>query len=118
MSKVVERAIRFIPDSGLMYLIQNVTKQSSDEILGFFYDFGKQVLIIGIDNMEGRNIRKHIEAIYPETAIPFKLLVKGNKQTYVWDNVQRKYMTTTEPVYSGTIEVTFPDRPSYMEPIS
>lgn len=114
MSRVIEKMISFSPDNGLMYLIQNVTKQSSDEILGFFYDFGKQVLIIGIDNMEGKSIRKQIEGLYPGTVIPFKVLVKGRKQDYAWDDASRKYINLKEPAYNGHIEVTFPDNPTYL----
>lgn len=89
-----------------MYLIQQVTKQPTDQILGFFYDFGKQVAIMGIENMEGRSIRKDIQAMYPGTAIPFKMLVKGHRG------------------YGGVnggggpnanIEVGFPDNPTYMD---
>ena len=76
-----EKKINFCPDSGLMYLIQTTTNQSTDEILGFFYDFGKQVLIDGLKNMKTnqRSIRKDIQAMYPGTAIPFKLLVEATK---------------------------------------
>jgi hypothetical protein len=84
-----------------MYLIQQVTKQPTDEILGFFYDFGKEVFIVGMKNMEGRSIRKDIQAMYPGTVIPFKMLVKGHKGYGQGP--------------SGNIEVTFPDNPTYMD---
>lgn len=91
----------FHPDAGLMYLIQQVTKLPSDEILGFFYDFGKEVFVVGIKNMAGRSIRKDIQALYPGTAIPFKILVKGYKGYGQGP--------------SGSIEVTFPDNSTYMD---
>jgi hypothetical protein len=94
-----EKMLQFLPDAGLMYLIQQTTKQSTDEILGFFYDFGKEVFIIGVQNMSGRSIRKDIQAMYPGTAIPFKLLVKAHK----W-----------HAGIGGSLEVTFPDNPTYM----
>lgn len=84
-----------------MYLIQQITKQPTDEILGFFYDFGKEVFIIGMENMGGRSIRKDIQAMYPGTDIPFKMLVKGYKGYGQGP--------------TGTIEVTFPDNPTYMD---
>ncbi len=84
-----------------MYLIQQITKQPTDEILGFFYDFGKEVFIIGMENMDGRSIRKDIQAMYPGTDIPFKMLVKGHKGYGQGP--------------TGTIEVTFPDNPTYID---
>jgi len=88
-----------------MYLIQQVTKQSTDEILGFFYDFGKEVFILGIKAMKPnqRDIRKNIEAIYPGTAIPFLLNVEGGKRGYAG-----------QP-FHGTIKATFPTNTTYMD---
>lgn len=84
-----------------MYLIQQTTKQSTNEILGFFYDFGKEIFIIGIDAMKDnqRSIRKQVEAIYPNTNIPFQILVNGSKY---------------HGSISGYIEVNFPSNPSYI----
>jgi hypothetical protein len=88
-----------------MYLIQQVTKQSTDEILGFFYDFGKEIFIIGIKNMKTnqREIRKNIEALYPGTAIPFLINVEGGKRGY------------GELGFGATIKATFPDNATYMD---
>lgn len=101
--------LSFAPDAGLMYLIQQVTKQSTDEILGFFYDFGKQVFITGVANMKEhqRDIRKDIRALYPNTAIPFKMLVEGGKDRYNYH--------TKKSCMSGRIYVQFPDNPSYID---
>lgn len=103
MSKPKEHQISFQPDNGLMYLIQQVTGKPSHEILGFFYDFGKEVFSIGIKNMKTnqREIRKNIEDIFPGTAIPFKILVKA-------------YRPYKEEWARGTVEIGFPDNPSYM----
>ena len=100
-----EKMLNFHPDAGLMYLIQQVTKQPTDEILGFFYDFGKEVFIVGIQNMKTnqREIRKNIEALYPGTAIPFLLNVEGGKRGY------------NGLPYGGTIKATFPTNTSYMD---
>lgn len=100
-----EKMLTFRPDAGLMYLVQQVTGQSSDEILGFFYDFGKEIFIIGIKNMKEnqRDIRKNVEAIYPGTAIPFLINVEGGKRGY------------GDLGYGGTILATFPSNPIYME---
>ena len=66
------------------------------------YDFGKAVLLKGVEEMEGKSIRKDIRDYYPGTAIPFKLLVKAHK----W---------SSEPVRSGSIEVDFPDNSMYIK---
>lgn len=100
-TKITDKSIRFNPDAGLMYLIQSVTKQNTADILGFFYDFGKAVLLQGVEAMDGRSIRKDIRDYYPGTAIPFKLLVKANK----WGS---------GPVTGGDISVDFPDNSMYI----
>lgn len=102
--------LSFHPDQGLMYLIQQVTKQSTDEILGFFYDFGKEVFILGVKAMKPnqREIRKNIEAIYPGTSIPFHLNVEGGKR---WG-----YNATSQDTpYRGTIHVKFPENTTYID---
>lgn len=99
---IKDENIRFSPDAGLMYLIQSVTKQNSAEILGFFFDFGKAVLLKGVENMDGRSIRKDIRDYYPGTAIPFKLLVEASK----WGS---------EAVKGGDIYVQFPDNVTYVK---
>lgn len=88
-----------------MFLIQETTKLPTEEILGFFFDLGVRVGEIGIENMEGRGIRKDIRDDFPGTSIPFKLLVKGRKQMR-W--TPSGYTKDNE--FSGNIEVTFPDK--------
>ncbi len=88
-----------------MYLIQQTTKLPTEEILGFFYDLGMKVADIGIENMEGRGIRKDIRDVFPGSCVPFKLLVKGRKQRQ-W--TPSGYSNTEN--FHGQIEVTFPDR--------
>lgn len=96
-----------------MYLIQQVTKKPTAEIIGFFYDFGKQIFITGCENMTGRSIRKDIQILYPGTAIPVKILVKGEKTYNIWNEKTKRY--TSGDSFSGTMEVTFPDNATYMD---
>lgn len=100
----IEKIISFNPDQGLLYLIQQTTKQPSDEILGFFYDLGKEIIVQGAAAMKSqqRSIRKDIQDMYPGTTIPFKLLCEANR----W--------RTTEPLARATISVIFPDNPTWM----
>jgi hypothetical protein len=96
-SNITESNIQFFPDTGLLYLIQQNTKQPTEDILGFFYDFGKEVLIKGIEGMKvgQRNIRKDIRDFYPNTAIPFKMLVES-------------YRGHSGQIFRSHISVSFP----------
>lgn len=88
-----------------MYLIQQTTKLPTEEILGFFYDLGMKVAEIGIEKMEGRGIRKDIRDVFPNSCVPFKLLVKGRKLG--------QWNSSGVPIideFWGSIEVTFPDK--------
>lgn len=98
-----ENSFSFQPDQGLMYLIQQITNKPSAEILGFYYDLGKQIFEIGLKNMKTnqREIRKVVEDMYPGTAVPFKMLVKA----------RRGYK---ENHAHGSVEITFPDNAVYM----
>lgn len=99
MADIQEKMLSFNLDAGLMYLIQQVTKQSTDEILGFFYDFSKEVAIEGMAKMKGRSIRKDIQIMYPNTCIPFRILVNGSIKPYG---------------AKASIEITFPSNPTYI----
>lgn len=71
----------FSTDQWLMYCIQDITKLSSIEILGFFSDLGKHVAEVGIENIETKGqtlkMRKEINDVFPNTQIPFRMLVTG-----------------------------------------
>jgi len=66
-------------DHGLVYLIQQTNQQRTEEILGFFTDLSYELLNIGMSNMTGQSIRKNVIAMYPDTAIPFNLLLTCRK---------------------------------------
>lgn len=91
---------KFTSDDALMYLIQDVTKLSTEEILGFFYDLGCKFAAIGFEAMEDlrtQSMRKEIIDYFPNTSIPFRMLVKGNKERYA--KTQR-----------ASIEISFPKK--------
>ena len=70
----------------LMYLIQQVTGDPTDEILGFFNDLGKSIVEISVDQLKKqRSIRRTISDYYPNSPIPFEILVTGNKTSYYFD---------------------------------
>lgn len=77
----------FITDNFLMYLIQDVTKLPTSDILGFFADLAKAVAEEGVHFMyeQGTStMRKEIFDFFPGTSIPFSLLVEGSKYRAVW----------------------------------
>lgn len=112
MSESIKVRSRFTTDKFLMYLIQQTTKQPTDEILGFFYDFGTKVVEMGAEQMKGSSIRKEIHDFYPGTSIPFKMLVTGSK-TYHWNPISKIH--EDERSFSGNIEVCFPSVAAYVD---
>jgi len=107
----ISKSINFGADEALMFLIQQTTKLPTEDILGFFYDLGMRVVDIGVDNMSGRGIRKDIRDTFPNTHIPYKLLVKGNKRDN-WINsgtATRNMVRDGTSRFNGSMLVTFPD---------
>jgi hypothetical protein len=102
-------------DQFLMYLIQDVTKKSSAEILSFFYDLARQVCVIGVEKMRVNQgaIDKKIDDFFPGTSIPFHMRVKGHKYTNRWNPHTRQY-EDQESVFNAIVDVGFPDRPTYL----
>jgi hypothetical protein len=107
MEDVAKPQFSFSADEALMYLIQQTTKMPTEEILGFFYDLGIKIGEMGAENMETNQgaIRKDIRDLFPNTCVPFKLLVKGHKQ-YINTPSGWKRIGTIH----GSIEVSFPDK--------
>ena len=99
-----EPKISFSTDKGLMYLIQQTTKQSTDTILMFFYDFGKEAFRIGVEAMSENqgSIRKEIHNLYPGTSIPFKVLIKADRYNH------------NKAFYHASLEISFPHKPNYV----
>jgi hypothetical protein len=95
----------FTSDDALMYLIQDVTKLSTEEILGFFYDLGCKFAALGFEAMEDlgtTGMRKEVVDYFPNTSIPFRMLVKGKKRT----------MATTQYAH---IEISFPKKSNQID---
>ena len=103
---------RFNFDSFLMYLIQDVTKRPSAEILNFFNELVVQVAEMGFNNKKGRGIDKRIDDYFPDTAIPFHVRVKGRK------SYGGNHWRTGEEVqehYYAYAEVGFPQCATYIK---
>ncbi len=99
-------------DAHLLYLVQEVSKRPSAEILNFFNELGKQVCDIGIENRTGRSIRKNLVEYFPGTSIPFRMLVKGYKSRQYRQHPPGggAYAAEDEEFMSCYIEVGFPDK--------
>src|ERR1035437_1760313 len=100
-------------DEFLMYLVQDITKRSSADILNFFHELGRQVSEVGFSNMKGSSIHKKITDYFPGTSVPFHLLVKGAKQNGRWNPSTRRYENVE--AYYCSVEVGFPDKGTYIE---
>jgi hypothetical protein len=72
-------------DSFLMYLLQDVTKRPTAEILNFFNELGRQVSEIGVEKAASTMIRKELTEYFPNTSVPFTFLMKGYHYGKSWD---------------------------------
>jgi hypothetical protein len=103
-------------DSFLMYLVQDITKRPTIEIINFFHELSTQVAEIGQKNRTGRGIHKKIDDYFPGTSIPFYLELKGHPNHHrTWDPVTRTYKDAERETFNCHVQVSFPDRPTYMD---
>lgn len=121
-TKIIPVKVQLRIDSFLLYALQQTTNQSSIEIVAFFNDFGREVAAIGAKNRKNNRgrIRKDIRDFYPNSPIPFKLLVTGHMSEYestlveTIDPVTRAISRNWERIpnrhFSAFVEVTFPQK--------
>lgn len=106
-------------DQFLMYLIQDVTKKPSAEILNFFYELATQVSQLGFKAKKGYGgIDKQIDDYFPGTSIPFHIRIKGHQghNNTEWDPVSRTYKQIDNGyTHSAYVEVGFPERNTYIK---
>ena len=69
---------RFVADENLMYLIQSVTQESTEDIIGFFHNTALKIAEDSIRDLSSRN--KEIKTLnkvyrwnYKNTIVPFKM---------------------------------------------
>lgn len=80
IDRIENRNIRI--NQGLVYLIQQQTKLSSAQILGFFSDLTSDIIKIGIEYMikkDTRSMIKKLEDFFPGTDIPFSIEIDGTR---------------------------------------
>lgn len=103
-------------DSFLMYLIQDVTKRPSIEIINFFHELSTQVAEMGQEKRTGHGIHKKIDDYFPGTSIPFYLELKGSPNVNRrYDRKTGQYISDEKTTFSCYVEVSFPNRPTYMD---
>lgn len=95
-----------------MYLIQQTTKQSSDDILGFFFDFGKEATIqisesVAKKKGNQRSFKRYLENYYPGTVIPFMIEVEGY--------LHKDTATNIKNLTSAYVTVSFPNNTTYID---
>lgn len=101
-------------DAFLMYLVQDVTKKPSAEILNFFYELANAVASMGFKaKKDNGGIDKRIDDCFPGSSIPFHMRIKGRRRT--WDYVNGKYQTFDNPIYAAIVEVGFPTQNIHMD---
>lgn len=99
-------------DQFLMYLIQDVTKRPTIEIINFFHELSNQVAELGQLKRTGNGIHKKIDDYFPGTAIPFHLELEGrpnrkyNYQTRTYDSAES---------FMCSVNIGFPDRSTYID---
>jgi len=84
-------------NQGLVYLIQQQTKLSSAQILGFFSDLAGDIIKIGAEYMveKGtRSMKKKLEDFFPGTDIPFSIEVDGSRWHYSGLDIPNSYALT------------------------
>lgn len=69
----------FNADNNLLYLIQQVTQQSSADILNYFYCTAVDIMNTSLKKSTADYPRRKLSMFYPGTAIPFTLQVSYNK---------------------------------------
>lgn len=104
----MKKHTHYVFDQFLLYLIQDVTKKPSVEILTFFYELAREVVNMGIEGRKDDHsgIYKKIDNFFPGTSIPFHMLVDGRVYSG-WG--------TNEDRFECSVEIGFPDRGNYMD---
>lgn len=101
-------------DSFLMYLIQEVTKRPSAEILNFFHELSTEVARIGYEKRTGTGIKKKIDDYFPGSSIPFHMELEGTPRSEGnWNQTTRQY-ENQKTTFRCEVHVGFPDRTTYM----
>lgn len=104
--------LKYHLDQFLMYLIQDVTKRPSIEIINFFHELATQVAELGQLKKTGHGIHKKIDDYFPGTSIPFHMELEG-RPNRAYDFNTRKYVDGE--TFSCLVNVGFPNRSTYID---
>jgi len=111
----LECKANFSADKFLMFLIQDVTRLPTSDILGFFADLSKAVAEEGVHYMFEKgthSMRKEIFDFFPGTSIPYSIKVEGSKG-YRYRRHDEPNPNVREAHYDT--KVGFPSQTSYID---
>jgi hypothetical protein len=126
--KNISVKVNYCFDGCLMYLIQEITKKPSAEIIAFFYELAGQIAEIGAkDKLKGaapsssgrrrwrsNGMRKNVVDYFPNTLVPFQMLVKGYRtQRGTWNPATRQNDDVRE-VFECTAEISLAQVKQYI----
>jgi hypothetical protein len=105
-------------DQYLMHLIQEVTKRPTVEIIAFFYELASQIADIGAQAAianGNRAMRKEIVDYFPNTSIPFRMMVKGHKIIRYRRDKKGHHTDDHYDVFDCDMELGFPENKTWMK---
>jgi hypothetical protein len=106
--EIIPVQLEFSFDSHLLYLIQDVTKKDSIDILAFFNDLSRSIAELGVEKRTGMGIKKKLVNFFPNTSIPFFMVVEGRPSTNRrW--VKGALIEDDREVFRCHVEVGFPE---------
>lgn len=85
---------RFCIDTNLGYLIQQVTSDSTEEILTYFYGITSFVIDDILKNSKAHRISKDVVLFYKETPVSYRINIVGSSPS---SDLPRVYVTITTP---------------------
>lgn len=106
MLKLKRQAIkfeRFTFDNNLAFLIQQVTGDSTREIMSYFYDLAMFTAESSVRESNARNLSKSVVLTYKNTAIPYRLDIWTH---YRWQQKE------TVPIF---VDLRFPKESGHLD---
>lgn len=96
----------FTMDRSLGYLIQNSTKDSTQEILGYFYGIASFVVDNLSEKSKAKWLDKNIVLFYKDTSISYRIRIRGSGPGSTWKDEPSVSIDVTYPKDSDEFNVT------------
>ena len=104
MNKVKVREFKL--DKALGYLIQNITGDSTQEILGYFYGISQFVIDDINKSSRARWLDKNVILFYKETPITYRLRISGSGPSSKYSNNPSVSIDVTFPKENSAFDLT------------